>query len=146
MKLVRYKPNTIFDQLQKDLYNWPLMTSQDASSSATSDWAPQVDIKEEKDRFIVLADIPGVDPKDIEVTMENNVLTVRGEKKTEKEEEGKNYTRIERVYGSFYRQFTLPDTADNERISAKSKHGVLELSIPKLEKSKHRKINIDIQE
>ncbi len=104
-------------------------------------WAPAVDIKEEDGAYVVHADVPGVDPKDIELDMENGVLTLRGERKpraTEKE----NYHRIERVSGTFYRRFTLPDTADAESISAKSTNGVLEVRIPKQEKVLPRRIEV----
>ena len=99
---------------------------------ATSRWTPAVDIREDAEQFTITADIPGVEPKDIEVTMENGVLTIKGERKLEARDEGDNgYRRVERVYGGFYRRFTLPDTADAEAISAAGKHGVLEVTIPK---------------
>jgi HSP20 family protein len=98
---------------------------------ATSSWMPAVDIAEEGERFILRADIPGVDPKDIEITMENGVLTIRGERTLMNKEEERNFKRIERVHGSFYRRFSLPDTADAENISANGKNGVLEIVMPK---------------
>jgi HSP20 family protein len=114
----------------------------EGSSVATSDWVPAVDIKEEKDRFVIIADIPGVDPKDIEVHMENGMLTIKGEKETEKKEEREGYKRVERSYGSFYRRFSLPDTADAEKITAQSNNGVLEVSIAKQEQVQPRKISV----
>jgi HSP20 family protein len=115
----------------------------EGSSVATSDWVPAVDIKEEKDSFVIIADIPGVDPKDIEVHMENGMLTIKGEKESEKKEEREGYKRVERSYGSFYRRFSLPDTADAEKISAKSNNGVLEVTIGKQEQVQPRKISVD---
>ena len=114
----------------------------DRSSIVTSNWSPAVDIKEEDEQFVLKADIPGVDPKDIDVTMEDGVLTIKGERKHESEEEAEGYKRVERSYGSFYRRFSLPDTADAERVTAKGKDGVLEVFIPKQEKVQPRKIAV----
>lgn len=105
-------------------------------------WAPAVDVKEEQGAYVVRADVPGVDPKDITLDMENGVLTLRGERKSEVKEEKENYHRIERVAGTFYRRFTLPDTADAESISAKYTNGVLEVRIPKQEKVLPRRIEV----
>jgi HSP20 family protein len=115
----------------------------EGSSMATSDWVPAVDIKEEENDFVIVADIPGVDPKDIEVHMDNGVLTIKGEKESEKKEEREGYKRVERSYGSFYRRFGLPDTADPEKISANSNNGVLEVRIGKQEKVQPRKISVN---
>ena len=115
----------------------------EGSSVATSDWVPAVDIKEENDSFVIVADIPGVDPKDIEVNMENGMLTIKGEKESEKKEEREGYKRVERSFGSFYRRFSLPDTADAEKITAKSTNGVLEVRIGKQEQVQPRKISVN---
>lgn len=114
----------------------------DASTMATSDWAPAVDIREESDRYLIHADVPGVNPKDIEINMENGVLTLKGERKSEQEKEGSGYTRTERVYGTFYRRFSLPNTADPDKVSASSNNGVLEIVIPKQEKMQPRRIEV----
>ncbi|MFP4244636.1 MAG: Hsp20/alpha crystallin family protein, partial [Ectothiorhodospira sp.] len=111
--------------------------------AGVSDWVPAVDIREEKDAYVLHADVPGVDPKAIEVHMENGVLTIRGDRKEESTEERENYKRVERVRGSFYRRFSLPDTADAERISARSVNGVLEVRIPKQEKVQPRRITVE---
>jgi len=105
----------------------------DESKVVTSRWTPAVDIKEEEDRFVIHADIPGVDPKDIEVTLEQGTLTIRGERKleTSDEDKEKGYKRVERVHGTFYRRFSLPDTADPEKVEATGRNGVLEVVIPK---------------
>lgn len=117
----------------------------DLSNAATSEWAPAVDIKEEKNQFRILADIPGVDPKAIEVHMEKGILTISGEKSTSSEERDESHVKRERFVGKFYRRFSLPDTADGEQIKARSKHGVLEVTIPKIQKSVARKIEVDDQ-
>ncbi|MGH1537089.1 MAG: Hsp20/alpha crystallin family protein [Gammaproteobacteria bacterium] len=114
----------------------------DAYSDTATDWVPAVDIKEVKDAYEVVADVPGVEPKDIDVSLEDGVLTVKGERKSEIKDEADGYTRTERSYGSFYRRFTLPDTADAENITAKTEHGVLKLHIPKKEKALPKKISV----
>lgn len=114
----------------------------DQSDVVTSQWTPRVDVKEEAERFVIFADVPGVEPKDIEVHMENGVLTIRGERETEEENEGERFTRVERTHGLFYRRFALPDTADSDAISASGRHGVLEISIPKRGKDNPRRIEV----
>jgi len=132
MSLVRYEPWSLFDQLRREM----------DTSLATSDWVPAVDIKENDDHFTIVADIPGVAPEDIEVQMENGVLTIKGERETEKTEEKDDFKRIERSFGSFYRRFSLPESANPETIEAKSNNGVLEITIGKQEKSEPRKISV----
>ena len=114
----------------------------DQSSVVTSQWAPRVDIREEARQFVIEADIPGVDPKDIEVHMDKGILSIRGERKSESTVEEGNYTRVERSRGVFHRRFALPDSADPEGIAAKGKHGVLEITIPKKPETTPRKIEI----
>jgi len=114
----------------------------DASTAATSNWTPAVDIEEQTERFVITADIPGVAPEDIDVTMDKGVLTIKGERKEEKNVEHDGFRRVERVRGTFYRRFTLPDSANAEGISAHGKNGVLEISIPKGEKAKARRISV----
>lgn len=146
MAMTRYEPWGLLNQLHKEmdrLFTQPGGISEEAASVAAADWAPAVDVQVEKDRYIIRADVPGVDPKDIEITMENGVLTIKGQRETVTKEEREKYTRTERVRGSFYRRFSLPDTADVEKISAKSSNGVLELIIPKHEKLQPRKITVE---
>ena len=114
----------------------------DQSNVVTSEWAPRVDICEEDKRFVIEADIPGVDPKDIEINMDKGVLSIRGERTSEKKVEEGNYTRVERARGVFHRRFALPDSADPDGISATGKNGVLEISIPKRPETTPRKIEI----
>ena len=135
MLLTRYEPWSAMRHLQNEMsrvFDGAVAGAGDGSNVATSRWTPAVDIREDAERFTITADVPGIDPEDIEVTMENGVLTIKGERKLEAKDEGGNgYRRVERVYGSFYRRFTLPDTADAEAISANGRHGVLEVVIPK---------------
>jgi len=114
----------------------------DENTVASSAWTPLVDIKEENQRYVLHADIPGVDPKDIEITMEKEVLTIRGVRNNVTEEESQHYKRIERIQGTFYRRFTLPDTADTDNITATGKNGVLEIVIPKQAKVQPRRIAV----
>ncbi len=141
MAMVPYQPASILDQLYREM-DRAFGSVNRAEESAVSDWLPAVDIKEEDDAFIIHADVPGVDPKDIDIQMENGVLTLRGERKWDKEEEKKGYKRVERVRGTFFRRFTLPDTADADKIAAKVDKGVLEIRIPKQEKVRPRKITV----
>ena len=108
----------------------------------TSQWVPRVDIKEEPSRFVILADIPGVDPKTIEVNMEKGILSIKGERGSEAKEESDKFTRVERTRGLFYRRFALPDSADAAGITANGKHGVLENVIPKKPETTPRRISI----
>lgn len=146
MSITRYDPMSRFTQLQKELerlFDPRALGNEDSSSVATCDWIPAVDIKEEANRFVIHADIPGVDPKDIDITMENGVLTLKGERLSERKEEREGYKRVERARGTFYRRFGLPDTADAGRISARGANGVLEIVIPKQEYTQPRKITVE---
>jgi HSP20 family protein len=148
MSLATYEPWGLLDRVQQQLNQLgyadkSLATSDnDSSNVVTSHWRPAVDIKEEADRFLITADLPGVEPKDIEITMDNGVLTIKGERKSETRDEREGYKRVERVSGAFYRRFSLPDTANAERIEATGKDGVLEVVLPKHEKVQPRKIEV----
>jgi HSP20 family protein len=115
----------------------------DASTVAASTWTPRVDIKEEDARFVILADVAGVDPKDIEITMDKGILSIKGERKPEAVAENGKLTRTERSHGAFDRRFALPDSADAEGIQAAGKHGVLEISIPKRPELAPRRIAVN---
>lgn len=114
----------------------------DQSDVVTSEWAPRVDIREEDKRFVIEADIPGVDPKAIEINMDKGVLSIRGERKSEHAPDDGRYTRVERAHGVFHRRFALPDSANPDGIRATGKHGVLEIEIPKRPETTPRKIEI----
>ncbi len=109
-------------------------------------WAPAVDVRESQERLVLTIELPGVDPKAVEVSVENGRLTVRGERAFEKAAEGETYHRVERVYGSFERSFQLPGHFDADKIEATSRHGVLTLSIPRREETKPRSIRIAVAE
>ena len=146
MTITRYypwaQPKRFQDEIKQVFDRFFNEDEGDQSNVVTSQWTPRVDVKEEDKRFVILADIPGVDPKDIEVSMDKGILTIRGERKTETEQQNGKLTRIERSYGAFYRRFALPDSADAEGISANGKHGVLEIAIPKKAETTPRRINV----
>lgn len=138
-----YRPLSLLNQWEKEMERMlGRSVAEEESTVATSRWAPAVDIKEEDNRFVIYADIPGVDPKDIEIVVEKGMLSIRGERNAVKEDEEKAYKRTERLHGSFYRRFSLPDTADLDNISASGNHGVLEVSIPKQAETQARRITV----
>jgi len=109
-------------------------------------WAPAVDIYETENELVVKADLPDVQEKDIDVRVENNTLTIRGERKFSNEVHEDNYLRIERAYGTFTRSFSLPNTVDTEAIKAEYRNGVLSVRMPKREESKPKQIKISVSE
>ncbi len=114
----------------------------DASSVVTSQWVPRVDVKEEAERFVIFADLPGVDPKSIEVNMDKGILSIKGERQAESRTENERYSRVERAHGVFYRRFALPESANPDGIAAVGKNGVLEITIPKRPETTPRRISV----
>lgn len=117
-------------------------TANDGSSAATADWAPAVDIAEYADRFVLHADVPGVDPASIEVTLEKGVLTLAGSREKDADAAGVERRRVERAHGRFFRRFSLPDTVDSEAVTARGANGVLEVVIPKRPTAQPRRISV----
>lgn len=145
MSMIRYQPWGLMRSLHEDLDKlFEQRLGMDETTGSVANWTPPVDIREEEDRFLLHADIPGVKPEDIEVTMENGVLTISGNRAETREQDADGYRRVERVAGRFFRRFTLPDTANAEGITAKSTHGVLEVIIPKHERVMPRRISVDV--
>lgn len=107
-------------------------------------WAPAVDIYETEHELVVKADLPDVDPKELDIRVENNVLTIRGERKFEKKVNEDNYLRVERAYGAFARSFSLANTVNSENIKAEYQNGVLTLTIPKREEAKPKQIKVNV--
>lgn len=141
-------PTVMLSSLQNEInkmFDLNALSKNDTSNISTSEWSPTVDVKENKEHFAILADVPGIDPKDIHLNVENGILTIQGERKQQSEEKDVNYYRTERSYGAFYRRFSLPDTADFEHICAKNKNGVLEIIIPKIKKKMGHKIDIQVE-
>jgi HSP20 family protein len=147
MSITRYNPwalqGGLQDELKQVFDKFFAEGDADQSNVVTSQWAPRVDIREEAERFVILADIPGVDPKDIEIQMDKGILSIKGERHAEKREETERYSRVERQHGVFYRRFSLPDSANAEGITAKGRNGVLEVSIPKRPETTPRRIAVN---
>lgn len=141
MTILRYEPWSLVNRLHRQL-DEAFSGTTEAAGSDGAWWIPQVDIHEEPERFAVLVDVPGVEPKDIEITAEKGVLTVRGERQTRTADEANGYRRLERRSGKFLRRFTLPESANLDSITAKHTHGVLEVSIPKQAKLQPRRIDV----
>lgn len=153
MSLIKYEPLSLLSRMQRDLDDFFRRSEEkfpsmfpDNTRLLDTEWSPRIDIKEDEKQFLVTADIPGVSPKDIQVTMESNVLSIRGERKEEQEETKKHYRRRECMMGSFERSFVLPETADGSNISASGKHGVLTVTIPKKPAAKPTTIPIKTEE
>ena len=145
MTLMRYEPFNLLSQFQREV-NRPMDTSRfgdEETGHSLADWAPAVDIKEEPSQFVIHADLPGVEAKDIDISLENGVLTLKGQRAIEQKEETESYRRVERVRGTFLRRFSLPDAVDAEKVSAKCRDGVLEVLVPKRETAQPRRITIE---
>ena len=147
MAIVRWEPfrdllttQREFDRLFKEAFS-PMSGETEVS---TRSWAPPVDIYETEDAIVLKAELPGVDPKDVEVRVEDNTLYLKGERKFEKEVKEQNYHRVERSYGSFARSFSLPNSIDAEKVKAEYKDGMLTLTMPKREEAKPKTIKIDV--
>ena len=139
MTLMRYEPWEAARQLHSEIDR---LFRHDRET--VSDWMPAVDIREEDERYVVLADVPGVNPENIEITMEDGVLSLKGTRETSTREERKGYRRVERVSGKFFRRFNLPDGVNAAEVSARSDHGVLEISIPKQPQAQSRRITVNV--
>ena len=143
MSLIRYEPVNLFDQFNRDISRFFGNTRSFPATDAVREWAPAVDIREEEDRYVLLADIPGVKREDVEVTLEDGVLTVRGERHTVSDETREGFHRKERMHGTFKRQFTLPEAVQADSIEATFTDGVLEIGIPKEARPEPRKITVN---
>ena len=143
MTLLRYEPWGVVARLQRQ-FDQAFSDSAAASANGeNSDWIPSVDIDQESDKFVVRADLPGVEPKDIQVTAENGVLTVAGERHFERKDEQSGKSRYERVAGRFVRRFTLPDNVQTDNIRARHSNGVLELTIPKAAAPEPKRVTVE---
>jgi HSP20 family protein len=140
MTILRYEPWSLVNRLHRHLDE--ALSTADTGEADAAWWIPQVDVYEEPERFAVLVDVPGVEPKDIEITAEKGVLTVRGERHAPAQGEGSGYRRLERRNGKFLRRFTLPESANLDSITARHTHGVLEVTIPKQAKLQPRRIEV----
>jgi len=143
--IARWEPfrgvSTLQEQINRLFHETFERTGEQSSLSA---WAPAVDIYENEHELVVKADLPDVDPKDLDIRVENHLLTIRGERKFEKKVNEENYLRVERSYGCFARSFTLANTVNPDAIKADYQHGVLTLSIPKREEAKPKQIKVNV--
>ena len=151
MLLMRYQPWHVMQRFHRQIDQ--LLGDTSAAPAAKGDgnddgavaWVPSVDVHEEADKFVVRADLPGVEPKGINVTAENGVLTLRGERHAEARSEQAGTVRLERAEGTFQRRFTLPDNVQTDNISARHANGVLEVTIPKVAAPAARRVEIQTQ-
>lgn len=143
MTALRYYPWAAQREWLNEFSKYFDAAGNDGSSGATADWAPSVDIEEYKDKFVIYADIPGVDPASIEITLEKGVLSLSGTREQRVENSEIQSRRNERANGRFHRRFALPDTADGDAVSASGKHGVLEIVIPKRAQAQPRRITVN---
>jgi HSP20 family protein len=145
MSITRYDPFRDLRNLQDEvnrLFSSSVSRSFGEEGFTRGAWAPNVDIYENKDQIVLEAELPGLSREDFEVTIENNVLTLRGERRFEKKDEGDNYHRVERAYGAFSRSFTLPQSITSDSASADYTNGVLRVVLQKREEVKSRRIQI----
>jgi len=155
MSLIRWNPTrdlvsfpSEISNLQREMnrmFDSFFRTGADEPGLLNGNWIPPVDVAEEENQYIVKIELPGVNKDDVKITLESNILTIRGEKKAEKEIKEKNYHRMERSYGSFQRTFTLPTTVKNDKIDASYKDGVLVVTLPKVEESKPKQIEVKVK-
>jgi len=127
------------------LFDFGLPTYGAEGENLATGWAPPVDIYEDTEGLTMRAEIPGFNPGDIDLNIENNTLTLKGERKLEKEDKKENYHRVERFYGTFSRSFSLPSTVDTEKVRADSKNGVLTIFLPRREETKPRQIQVKVE-
>ncbi|MGZ4819072.1 MAG: Hsp20/alpha crystallin family protein [Terriglobales bacterium] len=147
MAITRWDPfqelNVITDRMNR-LFQDSFGTAGREDALTTSSFVPPVDIYEDEQNIVLKLEVPGIDQKDIDVRMENNTLTVRGERKFEKEEKEENFHRVERRYGSFFRAFTLPNTVDAENVHAEYDNGVLKIKLAKKAEAKPKQIKVNV--
>lgn len=145
MNVAFYEPWRLVNRLHRDLdrlMGAPVAAGDDETAAVAS-WIPAIDIREEERQFVLHADLPGVDPANIEVTLDNGVLTIRGRRELTERDERKGYRRVERLSGEFFRRFSLPDTADSNSVKARCTNGVLEVVIPKQPQVLPRRISVE---
>ncbi len=144
----RWDPFKEMEEMEKRLSTWlrhPLLRRDSEKEAMTvAEWSPLVDITEDDKEYLIKAELPEVKKEDVTLSVQDNVLSISGERKYEKEEKGKKYHRVERAYGSFMRSFTLPEDADGSKIAAEYKNGVLHVHLPKSEKAKPKAIEIKV--
>jgi HSP20 family protein len=145
--LTVWNPGKEFEELEKrisSLFGREPLGNGDKEIMKVTDWSPSVDVTEDEKEYLITADAPGVKREDLKVTVQNGTLTISGERKSEKEEKGKKFHKVERSHGSFARSFSLPEDAEDEKLSAQFKDGVLTVHLPKAAKAKAKNKEIQI--
>ncbi len=137
MERMRRKIDNLWDSL--------LESSGEGLREGMSEWVPSIDLSETKDNIVVQAEVPGMDPKEIDISLSQDILTIRGEKKQGKEEKDENYHFVERSYGAFTRSLRLPRGVQSEKVNASYKNGVLKITIPKTEEAKKKQVKIKVE-
>jgi HSP20 family protein len=149
MALIRWRPRDIwnpFSDLQEDINKLFDLSSDRLRGEGAIIWSPSLDVYEEKDELVVKADLPGLKQDEIDIAIQGDVLTLKGERKQETEVKEKGYYRCERCYGSFQRSVALPYPVDQGKVKATYKGGVLEVRLPKSEEARQKKIKIDVKD
>lgn len=148
MSLVKWDPFRELEDVSKRLNRIfgqpPARTEAGNEMLALADWAPSVDISETEVAYLIKGEIPGVKKDDVKITIQDGMLTIQGERKQEKEEKGKKFHRVECSYGSFMRSFRVPDDADDGKVKAEFKDGMLNITLPKSAKAKPKAINVSV--
>ena len=146
--ITRYNPFKELEEMEHRLSalfgRAPLAKNSGKEAMTVAEWAPLVDITEDDKEYLIKAEVPEVKKEDVKVSVQDDVLSISGERKSEKEETGKKYHRVERAYGSFYRSFTLPEDADGSKVAAEFKDGMLKVHLPKSEKAKPKSIEVKV--
>jgi len=144
----RWDPLKELEEMEKRLSTWlghpAVRRDSDREALTVAEWSPLVDISEDEKEYLIKAEIPEMKKEDIKISVQDNVLSISGERKYEKEEKGKKYHRVERAYGSFMRSFTLPEDADGTKVNAEYKDGVLKVHLSKSEKAKPKAIEVKV--
>ena len=148
MNIIKWDPfrelEDVSARLNRLFGRTPARTESDNEMLAMADWTPSVDISETGDAYLIKGEVPGVKKDDVKVTVQDGMLTIQGERKREKEEKGKRFHRVECSYGSFMRSFRIPDDADENKVKAEFKDGMLNVTLPKTEKAKSKSINVSV--
>jgi HSP20 family protein len=154
MSLIRWNPTRDLATFPSDIFTMQREMNKmfdsffrggDEPGLLNGNWMPAVDVAEEDNEYVVKIELPGVNKDDVKITLESNILTIRGEKKAEKESKDKNYHRMERSYGSFQRSFTLPTSVKNDKIDAEYNNGILSITLPKAEEAKPKQIEVKVK-
>lgn len=143
-ELTKWSYLPTISSLQNEMNRMMDRIFREGNLTETGMWLPPIDLSETNDKITVKAEIPGIDSKDIDISIQENTLFLKGEKREEKEEKGKNYYRVERQYGSFSRSVVLPATVDTDKVTAECKNGVLEITLQKKEEVKPKQISIKV--